>query len=95
MGIKNKRRFADRRSIVDMVPLLFILAMLMLQLVLPNRTFSKEEQRYLTQLPTLSIEKVLNGSYGIKFESYFSDQFPFRNFWVNIKQDSDKVLFKR
>ncbi|WP_223376884.1 DHHW family protein [Schnuerera sp. xch1] len=58
--------------------------MLILHFTIPDKTFSKEEQRYLAQWPDFHIEDVLSGSYETKIESYFSDQFPFRNFWVNI-----------
>ncbi|WP_092471111.1 DHHW family protein [Desulfotruncus arcticus] len=82
------------QNIVGMFPLLFILAMFILHLALPDKTFSKEERRYLAQWPVFHIEKVLNGSYETKVELYFSDQFPFRNFWVHIQKGSNQILFK-
>jgi len=75
-----------------MFPILFMLAMFILHLALPDRTFSKEERRYLVQRPVFHIESVLNGSYETKVESYFSDQFPFRNFWIHIQKGSDRIL---
>jgi len=75
-----------------MFPILFILAMFILHLALPDRTFSKEERRYLVQRSGFHIESVLNGSYETKVESYFSDQFPFRNFWIHIQKGSDRIL---
>lgn len=93
--MNNKKNFNIIQNILGMIPLLFILAMFILHLTLPDKTFSIEEQRYLAQCPTFHIEKVLNGSYGTKVESYFSDQFPFRNFWVHIQEDSNQILFKR
>ncbi|MEG6521272.1 DHHW family protein [Desulfotomaculum sp. 1211_IL3151] len=77
-----------------MLPFLFILAMFIFHLILPDKTFSKEERRYLAQGPVFETEKVLNGSYGTKVETYFSDQFPFRNFWVHIQEGSNQILFK-
>lgn len=62
-----------------------ILVMFIFHLALPDKTFSKEERRYLAQWPVFQIETVLNGSYESKVESYFSDQFPFRNVWVHIR----------
>ncbi|HHX61459.1 MAG TPA: hypothetical protein GX707_12230 [Epulopiscium sp.] len=86
--MNNKKEFVIIQNILDMVPLLFILSVLILHLALPNKTFSKEERRYLTQWPALHIEKILNGSYGATVESYFLDQFPFRNFWVHIQESA-------
>nr|WP_267459256.1 DHHW family protein [Caproicibacter fermentans] len=42
--------------------------------------------RYLTQWPAFRVERILDGNYKTKVETYFSDQFPFRNFWVHIKK---------
>src|SRR5699024_5040432 len=83
--MNNKGNFDTIHRILSMFPLFFIFAMFLLHLVLPNKTFSKVEQRYLMQLPDFHIVKVLNGSYGARVESSFSDQFPFRNFWINIQ----------
>lgn len=75
------------QSIVRVIPLLFIFVMLMLHLVLPDKTFSRDEMRYLAQWPTFHVERIMDGSYKTKVEAYFSDQFPFRNFWVHIQND--------
>ncbi|MGB8451617.1 MAG: DHHW family protein [Anaerocolumna sp.] len=74
------------QNIVSVIPFLFILVMLMLHLVLPDKTFSKDEMRYLAQWPAFHVERVIDGSYMTKVESYFSDQFPFRDFWVHIQK---------
>ncbi|MBZ9626462.1 hypothetical protein G9F71_027045 [Clostridium sp. FP2] len=95
MRISNKKKPAIIQNIVCMLPLLFILAIFILQLALPAKTYSREERRYLAQWPAFHIEKVLNGSYETKVESYFSDQFPSRNFWVHIQKGSNQILFKR
>lgn len=93
MRIYNKNNFALIQNIWGMLPFLLIIGMLMFHLALPDKTFSKEERRYLAQWPVFQIEKVLNGSYESKVESYFSDQFPFRNVWVYIQKGSDQILF--
>lgn len=41
----------------------------------------------LARWPTFHVERVMDGSYKTKVEAYFSDQFPFRNSWVNIQND--------
>lgn len=95
MRINNKKNCAMIQNIVCVLPLVFILAMFILHLVIPDKTFSKEERRYLAQWPVFHIEKVLNGSYETKAELYFSDQFPLRNFWVRIEEGTNQVLFKK
>ncbi len=95
MSINNKRNFAVIKNIFGMLPVLFIFVMFILHFALPDKTFSKEEQRYLTQLPVFRIEKVLNGSYQIQVEAYFSDQFPLRSVWVQVQDGIDYMLFIR
>ncbi len=95
MYIKNKKSLAVICNIVCVIPLLFILAMLILHLTLPEKTFSKEERRYLAQWPVFHTEGIIDGSYVTKVETYFSDQFPFRNFWVQIQEGSNQILLKR
>jgi hypothetical protein len=92
--MNNKEEFNIIEKMLYMIPILFILAMFILHLTLPKKTFSIEEKRYLAQNPSIKLEEVLNGSYGTKIELYFSDQFPFRDFWVHIQEDSNQVLFK-
>ncbi|MSS08215.1 hypothetical protein FYJ38_06100 [Clostridium sp. WB02_MRS01] len=95
MRITRKKTTAALQSIVRVIPLLFILVMLMLHLVLPDKTFSRNEMRYLAQWPTFHVERVMDGSYKTRVETYFSDQFPFRNFWVHIQKDSNQILIKK
>lgn len=85
MGINNKKYAALIRNSLGLLPFLVLLGMLVMHLALPDKTFSQEERRYLAQRPVFQIEAVFNGSYESKVEVYFSDQFPFRNFWVYIQ----------
>ncbi|WP_312810793.1 DHHW family protein [Sedimentibacter sp.] len=91
MRKNNKRSCIILQNIISVFPFLFIYAVLILYVALPDKTFSKEEQRYLAQWPDFYVENVLNGSYENKVESYFSDQFPFRNFWIHIYEVSNQT----
>ncbi|WP_242830588.1 DHHW family protein [Desulfitobacterium hafniense] len=90
--MRNRGNFTMLRHAVGMLPFLLILAMLILHLALLDKTFSKEERRYLAQWPVFHIEEVIDGSYERKVESYFSDQFPLRNFWVYIEESSRGIF---
>jgi len=95
MGEKKMRKYNSMQKVVSISPFLFILTALILHLTLPSKTFSIEERRYLAQWPDFYIENVLNGSYETKVETYFSDQFPYRNFWLYIHESSNRVLLKK
>lgn len=82
-------RFKDNRSrtgryVPAFVFLIFIFGMAVWFLFNPKSDYSSSEKRYLQQFPEVSVDKVLDGTFGTEFESYFADQFPARSFWVGL-----------
>ena len=57
-----------------------------------DKTFSKEENRTLTQKPKFTLTSFINNDYQKEYESYSSDQFPNRSFWMQIKTNTEKFL---
>lgn len=94
MRITNKKTYTTIQNIKYILPLLFIVVIFLLHITLQDKTFSKEEKRYLTQWPIFNIERVIDVSFETKVESYFSDQFPFRNFWISIHESTNRIIFK-
>lgn len=78
----------DRNRIGRYVPafvfLIFIFGMAVWFLFNPKSDYSSSEKRYLQQFPEVTVDKVLDGTFGTEFESYFADQFPARSFWVGL-----------
>lgn len=62
----------------------FIFAMAIWFVVNPKADYSSSEKRYLQQFPETSVDTVLSGEFGEKFETYFADHFPQRNMWVGL-----------
>ncbi len=60
--------------------------------ILPDRSFSKEEQRGLATFPKFSFEKLASGAFGEDLRIYFCDQFPLRDSFVALKGASEIVL---
>ena len=60
----------------------FVFIFGILFVVLPDISFSESENRILAQMPKASLKTVFDGSFESDFESYVTDQFPFRDFWV-------------
>ncbi len=50
--------------------------------VIPDKSFSDNENRVLSDFPTVSIDKVLEGELSEDFNAYFTDQFPLRDTWL-------------
>ena len=58
-----------------------------------DKEISERENRALTQKPPLSLNNYLSGDFSSDFESYYSDNFPLREFFLDF---SNKVTtFKR
>ena len=71
---------------------LFITVPLIVTLVSPKRTFSEWENRSLQSLPKASVDTVLSGKFGQEFETWLTDQFMARDFWVKFKRSVDKTV---
>lgn len=82
------------RRLMAVVFLLFIAIMSVSNILRREKTFSEEENRNLTGRPEFSISSLLSGEYIKKYESYISDQFPGRGFFVNTKTKVDKLMGK-
>lgn len=64
-------------------------------LLYPDRHYSENEKRTLSQLPSLSLSSFISGKFGSKLETYLSDQFPARDSWITVKTLSELALGKR
>lgn len=71
-----------------------LLIVLILNLVLPNKTFSTEENRMLASFPVFSLNNYLDGRFESKIDSYANDQFLFRNGFIKMKTSADLTLGK-
>lgn len=72
----------------------FIALFFVLNLVIPDRDFSPQENRSLQQNPTFSVESLVSGEYMADFESYCSDQFVLRDRWISLKARMELLLGK-
>jgi len=65
---------------------LFLIPVYLLALInlfWPPQLMSEIENRSLRQMPMFSFEALFSGHYTLEFEAFFSDQFPFRQFFIN------------
>lgn len=72
----------------------FIYIFALLFWILPDRGVSAEENRALASAPEFSFASLADGSYTEKFATYMADQFPARNFFVNLKAATEAALLK-
>lgn len=64
-------------------------------LLSPKQEFSENENRYLAKFPAFVWEDVKSGQYMDDLSSWLSDHFPFRNFFMGLKADTEIALGKK
>ncbi len=62
--------------------------------ILPDRTYSEQENRPLRTLPVFDVDRLFSGRYAEQFESYVADQFPLRDQLVGGKCRVELLLGK-
>ena len=73
----------------------FLMLFCLVNVLVRDREFSEKENRMLEQKPKLSWTGIESGRYMKQYESYKSDQFAGRNFWVAFKTRVDLIAGRR
>lgn len=85
-------------TIAYVLPVLFggtLLVMLVLYLALPQRDFSQRENRTLQTRPALTWDGLKSGTFMDRFETYTTEQLPFREGLVECKAFLNRLTFSR
>ena len=80
--------------IQSIILLVFISAFFVLNIVLPDRAFSEQENRYLQTAPKFTFSELFSGKFTSKFETYVTDQFAFRDTWIGLKARTELAMGK-
>ena len=70
---------------------LFIGALTVLHLALPDLERSENENRILSGMPRFTLHALFSGSFTKDFEDYITDQFPFRDSWLDLKSRAERA----
>ncbi|MTI69277.1 MAG: hypothetical protein FH751_03335 [Firmicutes bacterium] len=81
-------------KIIVIVFIVFIFTINIFNILMPDKEFSESENRVLSQFPKFSMEKLTSGRFSNKFETYITDQFIFKDFWVGLKSDIERFSLK-
>jgi hypothetical protein len=75
----------------------FIGCMAVAHVLTPDKAFSENENRYLTELSELKLDSdsLFSGKLMSQFESYLTDQFPMRDSWISAKTMSERLSGKQ
>lgn len=80
---KRIKRPADK-LLGLLFPAVLLLAMV-INLIVPDKEMSEEENRVLSKKPELTLNNVTSGDFMEQYENYVSDQFVGRNMWRSIQ----------
>ena len=97
---KRRLRIYRKRSAkiyfrITCIFLLFMVLAICFNIFLPDKEYSESENRMLAQFPEFSLANLASGKYMTDMEDYVTDQFFFRDQWINLKVLEDMTLGKR
>ncbi|MBQ9061315.1 MAG: hypothetical protein IJ121_00600 [Eubacterium sp.] len=75
--------------------IVFIVIFAVVNLVVPDRLYSQEENRTLAQRPQMSGGNLADGSYFTDLETAYSDQFVLRDKWVMLQANLARLTGRR
>ena len=87
----NRKRRGRFESLLGKIFILSLFLVLIVNLILPDKEQSEEENRMLETLPAPGLTSILNGDFMEQWESYMSDQFVGRNLWRGLKVGLDRL----
>lgn len=61
----------------------------------PTKSFSQNENRFLQQMPEISVQAFLNGTFESEYETFVTDQFILRDHWIALKTNMERLLQKK
>lgn len=87
----------NRRGSISVIVMfiVFILTFNILNVVTEDKHFSESENRILAKKPELTWKSIKNGRFTQRFEDYITDQFVFRDFFVGMKSDLERLRLKQ
>ncbi|MBN2880391.1 MAG: hypothetical protein JXN65_12265 [Clostridia bacterium] len=83
------------KTIITIFSAAVLLVSAALLILLPEKTISENENRYLAKFTKITAENFFSGEAMEDIEIYINDHFPFRDIIVGIKSDIDKIIGKK
>lgn len=73
-----------KNKIFFVIFMIIWVTLIILNFLLPNKTFSEQENRYLATIPRFYFNDLVSGKYSEDLDNYINDHFVFRNFWLKL-----------
>ena len=80
------------KKIISIITTTIVIILFFLLIILKKEYFSENENRYLEEFPDIKISDILSGDFQDSFSNYVSDHFPFREFFLKLKNTTEHIL---
>ena len=90
--LNHKYKASDLITMVGLLAIIYGFGIA--TLVVPDKEFSEDENRYLQQKPKFTIQNLVDGIYTAEIADYFSDQIPLRDLFVGTKAVIEIAMLK-
>ena len=93
--MKKDRQRKVQEQLVGIIFILILFLFLIINIIVPNKEKSEQENRMLTTKPKFRLSSLISGDYDEKFEAYMDDQFVGRDMWRKLKVTVDRICGSR
>lgn len=90
--MKKKRGYRYFYQLTGILFGIFLLVVLVINMILPDRGFSQKENRVLASRPALSVSQAASGKFADSYETYVNDQFFLRDWWITLRAGAQQLL---
>ena len=89
--MKKDRQRKVQEKLVGIIFILTLFLFLIINVIVPDRKKSVQENRMLATKPKFRLSSLISGDYDEKFEAYMDDQFVGRDMWRKLKVMVDRI----
>lgn len=89
--MKKDRQRKVQEKLVGIIFILTLFLFLIINVIVPDREKSVQENRMLATKPKFRLSSLISGDYDEKFEAYMDDQFVERDMWRKLKVTVDRI----
>ena len=93
--MKKDRQRKVQEKLVGIIFILILFLFLIINIIVPNKEKSVQENRMLATKPKFRLSSLISGDYDEKFEAYMDDQFVGRDMWRKLKVTVDRICGSR
>ena len=93
--MKKDRQRKVQEKLVGIIFILTLFLFLIINIIVPNKEKSVQENRMLATKPKFRLSSLISGDYDEKFEAYMDDQFVGRDMWRKLKVTVDRICGSR